>query len=179
MRYEDIIQYALEEGFAAAEIVDTTDIVFDPSFRAYCEENLCGQYGVNYSCPPDCGSPEAMKQKILGHRKALVLQTIWEVSDYSDMEVIKPAKASHNAAQIRLMKRLRKNDCNGFLVGASGCALCSPCKHALRQPCSFPEYQFSCMSAYCIFVKKLTDKCGIEYDCGEGLLAFFGMYVFD
>ena len=179
MRYEDMIQYAIEEGFAAAQIADTADIVFDFSFRTYCEENLCGQYGANHTCPPACGSPEAMKQRILAHKKALVLQTIWEVSDYSDMEQIKPAKASHNAAQVRLMKRFREQGCSGFLVGASGCALCSPCNYALGQPCSFPEYQFSCMSAYCIFVKKLADKCGIEYDCGEGLLAFFGMYVFD
>ena len=64
MTNEQIIQYAVDEGFAAAEIVDTCDIVFDPSFRPYCEENLCGQYGANYSCPPDCGSPEAMKQRV-------------------------------------------------------------------------------------------------------------------
>ena len=187
MRYEDMIHYAIEEGFSDAAVIDTNEIVFDPTFRAYCEENLCGQYGVNYSCPPGCGSPEAMKQKILAHRKALVLQTIWEISDYSDMELIKPAKSSHNIAQVRLAKRLRSEGYDGYLVGASGCALCSPCKYALGQPCkyalgqpcSFPEYQFSCMSAYCIFVKKLTDKCGIEYDCGDGLLAFFGMYVFD
>lgn len=53
-----MIQYAVEEGLAAAAIVDTSAIVFDPSFRTYCEENLCGQYGANYSCPPDCGSPD-------------------------------------------------------------------------------------------------------------------------
>jgi hypothetical protein len=35
------------------------------------------------------------------------------------------------------------------------------------------------MSAYCVFVKKLADHCGMEYDCGEGLLGLFGMYVFD
>ena len=179
MTYEQIIQYAIDEGFAAAEIVDTHEIVFDPSFRPYCEENLCGQFGANYSCPPDCGSPEAMKQRVLAHKKALVLQTIWEISDYSDMTLIKPAKASHNASEIRLVKRLRAEGCDGFIVGASGCALCSPCKQTLGQPCSFPEYQYSCMSAYCIFVKKLADKCGMEYDCGDGLLAFFGMYVFD
>lgn len=179
MRYEDMIQYAIAEGFSAAEIVDTGDIVFDSAFRAYCEENLCGQYGTNYSCPPSCGSPEAMKQKILAHRKALVLQTIWEISDYSDMEQIRPAKASHNNAQLRLAQRLRAEGCHGLLVGASGCARCEPCRLALGQVCPFPEDQFSCMSAYCIFVKKLTDTCGIEYDCGDGLLAFFGMYVFD
>ena len=160
-------------------MVDTSRIPFDPTFRPYCEENLCGQYGANYSCPPDCGSPEAMKQRVLSHKNALVLQTMWEVSDYSDMASIKPAKAAHNAAQIRLAKHLRSEGYNGFLVGASGCALCSPCNQQLGLPCAFPEYQYSCMSAYCVFVKKLADLCGLEYDCGDGLLAFFGMYVFD
>ena len=55
MTAEQMVQYAYEEGFSAAAVVDTADIVFDPSFRPYCEENLCGQYGANYSCPPDCG----------------------------------------------------------------------------------------------------------------------------
>ena len=120
-----------------------------------------------------------MKQKILVHKKALFLQTIWEISDYSDMPAIKQAKAAHNAAEIRLVKRLRAEGCGGIIVGASGCALCSPCAAVRGEPCKFPEYQYSCMSAYCIFVKKLADACGVEYDCGEGLLAFFGMNVFD
>ncbi len=179
MTEEKIISYAVEEGFAAAAVVNTEDIVFDPSFRPYCEENLCGKYGVNYSCPPDCGSPEAMRQKVMAHKKGLVLQTIWEISDYSDAPAVKHAKGSHNAAAIRLMKRLRAEGCDGFLIGASGCGLCDPCAITEGKPCRYPDLQFSCMSAYCIFVKKLTDLCGMEYDSGEGLLSFFGMYVYD
>lgn len=178
MIQEQMTDYAVQEGFAAVAVIDTGEIVFDPMFRPFCEENLCGQYGANYSCPPDCGSPEAMKQRIVSHKSALVLQSIWEISDYSDMAAIKQAKAAHNAAAGRLAKRLRAEGCQGFLVGASGCALCSPCRRKLNLPCRFPEEQYSCMSAYCIFVKKLADRCGMEYDCGEGLLAFFGMYVF-
>lgn len=178
MEYEDMIRCALEEGFAAAEIMDTQDITFDPSFRSYCAENLCGQYTANYSCPPDCGSPEAMQAKILAHKKALVLQTLWEISDYSDRNRINPAKAAHNASQIRLAKRFQDEGCSGFPVGASGCSLCSPCRRTLNQPCPFPEDRHSCMSAYCIFVKKLAEKCGMAYSCRDGLLAFFGMYVF-
>ena len=174
-----MLQWAVEEGFAAAAVVDTRDIPFDPSFRVYCEENLCGQYGVNYSCPPDCGSPEAMKQRLLAHKKALVLQTIWEIQDYSHIPAIKEAKGGHNAATIRLVKRLRAEGLDGTIVGASGCALCSPCAKKEGKPCNIPEFKFSCMSAYCIFVKKLTDRCNMEYNCGEGLLAFFGMYAFD
>lgn len=179
MTYEEMIARAENEGFAAAAIVDTEKIVFDPMFRPYCEENLCGQYGVNHSCPPDCGTPEDMKQRVMAHKKGLVLQTIWEISDYTDKDAIKQGKGSHNRASIRLMKELREQGHDGFLVGASGCALCTPCARKNGQPCAFPELQYSCMSAYCIFVKKLADACGMEYDCGEGLLAFFGMYVYD
>lgn len=179
MTREEMLALAAEEGFAAAAVIPTSDIVFDPSFRPYCEENLCGQYGANYSCPPDCGSPEAMKERVLSHRHALVLQTIWEISDFSDAAAIKQAKSAHNTAEIQLVKKLRSQDCQGFIVGASGCALCSPCRQTLGQPCVFPDYRYSCMSAYCIFVKKLADAAEMEYDPGEGLLSFFGMYVFD
>lgn len=179
MTDEQMISLAAQEGFACAAVVGTEQITFDPSFRPYCEENLCGQYGANYTCPPDCGTPEQMEQKVLSHRKALVLQTIWEIGDYSNQAAIRQAKRAHNTAQLRLAAGLRENGIPGFLVGASGCALCSPCRKSLGEPCRFPDQSYSCMSAYCIFVRKLTEQCGIEYDCGDGLLAFFGMYVFD
>lgn len=179
MTDDAIIRMAAEEGFAAAAIVPTDEIPLDPSFRPLCEENLCGKYGVNYSCPPDCGSPEQMRERLLSKKHALVLQTIWEIPDYGDSKAIKEAKGAHNAATIRLAKRLRAAHCEGFLVGASGCALCDPCERVANRPCRLPEFQYSCMSAYCVFVRKLTEQCGIEYDCGDGLLAFFGMYVYD
>jgi len=179
MTQTEMIQLAVAEGFAAAAIVDTEKIVFDPSFRPYCKENLCGQYGANYSCPPDCGSPEEMKQRILAHKKALVLQTIHQVESYADTAAIKQAKKAHNTAELRVVKRLREEGHGGLIVGASGCALCTPCAQAQGLPCKFPDLKYSCMSAYCIFVKKLADLSGMEYDCGEGLLGLFGMYVFD
>ena len=60
------------------------------------------------------------------------------------------------------MKRIRADGLTDLLMMGAG-----PWKHA------------SCMSAYCIFVRRLAEQCGMEYDCGPGLLAFFGMYVFD
>ena len=179
MTAEKIIPYAIEEGFVDAAIIDTSEITFDPSFRPYCEENLCGQYDANYTCPPACGTPEEMKQRILNHKKALVLQTIWEISDYTDKDANKHAKGEHNAAAIRLAKRLRAEQCNGLIVGASGCALCSPCAITVNKPCRFPDFAFSCMSAYCIFVRLLAEKCNMTYNCENDLLPFFGMYVFD
>ena len=178
MKDEYLVACAVEEGFAGAAVISTDQIVFDPAFRPYCEENLCGQYGVNYTCPPGCGSPEEMKQKLLAHKKALVLQTMWE-GDYSDGPAMKQGKSVHNAAAVRLLKRLRRAGCEGFLVGVSGCSLCKPCRMGKGEPCAFPDLRWSCMSAYCIFVKKLADTCGLEYTPGDGIIAFFGMFVFD
>lgn len=179
MKESEMLELAIREGFANAAIVNTEDIVFDPSFRPYCAENLCGQYSANYSCPPDCGTPEEMKARVLAHRRALVLQSMWQVRDYSDAPVIKQAKKGHNAAELRVVKAMRQAGHDGLIVGASGCALCTPCAQTEGLPCKYPDLRFSCMSAYCVFVKKLADKCAMEYDCGEGLLALFGMYVFD
>ena len=87
-----LVSFAKEEGFVNAAVIDTSEIVFDPSFRPYCAENLCGKYGVNYSCPPDCGTPEEMKKRVLEHKHAIVLQSIWPISNYKDGEAIKKAK---------------------------------------------------------------------------------------
>lgn len=179
MTAEKMIQSALAEGFAAAQIVPTQDIVLDASFRSYCEENLCGQYGSNHSCPPGCGSPEAMKQSLLSRSKALVLQSRWELPDYSDIPAILRAKDAHHASELGLIKQLQQLGCDGFLIGASGCALCSPCAAQHGEACRFPQERYSCMSAYCIAVKKLADLCKMEYSWDRGFLNFFSMYVFD
>lgn len=179
MNTEQMIQCALEENFTAAAVVDTSEIVFDSSFRTYCEENLCGQYGANYSCPPDCGTPDEMKARILAHKKALVLKSAWDILDYTDVKAIKYAKGKHNDGEQRLMKLFREAGVDGFMVGSSGCALCNPCAKMTGDVCKFPELRYSCMSAYCILVKDLAEKCGMEYTWKGDKMELYGMYVFD
>ena len=179
MTETEIIELALVEKFHQAEIIETDKIVFDAAFRPYCEENLCGQYGANYSCPPDYGTPEQMKQKVLAYKKALVVSTAWEIEDFSQTDKLKEAKALHNAAMLRLIKKLKAGGHDGFMIGASGCTLCKPCKLTSGEPCAFPDMMYSCMSAYCIFVKKLAEDSGMNYDYKNKILPFFGMYVFD
>lgn len=179
MTNEQILQHALAAGFTKASIINTSDIVFDPSFRTYCAANVCGQYGTNASCPPNCGSPEVMKQRILAHKQALVLQSVCDVGDYSNIPALLSAKKAHHDSENVLLQRLRTNGCHGLFVGASGCALCSPCAQSQGKTCPFPDQRYSCMSAYCIYVKDLAEKCAMDYACGTGRVAFFGMYAFD
>ena len=83
MREEELIRLAEEMGFAAAAAVDTGDIVFQPSFRPLCAENVCGKYGVNYACPPDCGTVEEMADRGQRCRRGLVRQTTGVLVDHT------------------------------------------------------------------------------------------------
>ena len=179
MTNQEMINYALENGFKTAAVVDTTDIVFDFSFVKYCAENICGNYGANYTCPPDCGSPEFMKEKIVAHKKALVLESVWDIADFSDIAAIKDAKAHHNNVSLKMAEKFSLDNHKGFVVGASNCTLCSPCLLTQNKPCAHPDIAYCCMSAYCIHVKDLAEKCGMNYAFVPGKLSLFGMYVFD
>ena len=176
MTEQELLQCALDLGFADAALIDTARIVFEPAFRPLCEENLCGQYGVNYSCPDACGTVEEMKERVLRYRQALVMQTMWDIEDPLDSAQIKPAKAQHNQMTRRLIDQAGEP---GLMIGVSGCSLCNPCAIEKGEPCRFPKLRYSCMSAYCIFVKEMTERCHMDYDCAPGLTTFFSMYCFD
>lgn len=175
----DYIRSALDEGFLHASLIPAAQVPFEESFRVYCEENLCGQYGVNYSCPPTCGSCREMADRVRGKANALVVQSIWDIPDYNDKEDVRQAKYMHNTAMLRLVEQMRGEGKDCLMAGASGCSLCTPCAMKTGQPCRFPDLRYSCLSAYCVFVKELADKCGMEYNCGPGKVAFFGMILFD
>lgn len=173
----DLKALALELGFSDAVLVETKEIPFEPAFRVCCEDNSCGKYGVNYSCPPICGSCEEMQAKIQSLPHALIMQSMWDI-DYQDNAAIKRCKGTHNRWTRQLIEKVQAHT-KGFMVGASGCSLCDPCAMATGEPCRFPEKMASCTSAYCIYVRKLTEKNGMEYDSGPGIVNFFSLYVFE
>lgn len=179
MTYQQMIQTAHSAGFSAAALIDTKDIIFNPEFRPYCAENYCGHYNANYSCPPICGSPGEMKQRVLQYKKALVLQSTWNISDYTNETAVRAAKKGHNAMTLDVINALKKSGYAGLSIGASSCSLCNPCKMQTGEPCSFPELAWSCMSAYCIYVKALATHCDMTYICEPGHLNFFGLYLFN
>ena len=62
----------------------TKDLKFVPEFRKFCEQNDCGNYGKNYACPPACGTPEEMEEKVRKYENALVFQSRTPVKDIFD-----------------------------------------------------------------------------------------------
>lgn len=177
MTDKELLELAEAEGFHAATI-PAKDVPVDGTFRRFCEDNLCGKYNANYSCPPACGTVEDVHRRLLSADKALVLQTIHEIGSYENKEVILKSKKDLNLAILHLTEELRQEGMNCFCLGYGGCPLCDPCKQVKGETCAFPERRISCMSAYCIDVGKLAGKCGLEFAWVPEKLFLFGMIVF-
>lgn len=171
-----LIKLAEEAGFRAA-VIPAKEIPVDGCFRKFCEDNLCGKYNANYSCPPACGSVEQVHERLFAKDKALVLQTIHDIGSYENKEAIFNSKKNLNLAVLELTENLRREGMDCFCLGYGGCPLCDPCKQIKGEPCAFPEKRISCMSAYCIDVGKLAGKCGMEFAWIPEKLFLFGMIM--
>lgn len=172
-----LLELARSFGFTPA-IIPTGRIPTDPKFRPFCEENLCGHYNANYACPPDCGTVEQTREKLLAQDRALVLQRIWPIGSYENKAAVLDAKKRHNGAILQLAHRLREAGLRGICLGYDGCLICTPCKRTTGEPCPHPDTCISCMSAYCIDVAKLAQECELPFAWVEDRLYLFGMFVF-
>ena len=170
-----LVDLAVKSNFNKAVIIDTFKITFNPIFREYCKENICGQYNKNLSCPPFCGTYEQMKTQVLSYKKALVFQSKFTIDNLKDDNVIKKAQKWHNTTMFKVIQSFDIKD--GLFVGASHCILCDSCKK--KQKCKHPKSSYSCLSAYCIDVKKLAEICCMNYDFKDNTLYLFGLYLFN
>lgn len=166
---------ALSIGFDHTAVISVDDLVFNHSFRHYCEDNVCGCYGANYSCPPDCGTPEEMENLIRKYKTAVVFCSKHKIPDFSDPAPILAAKRKHND---KMRELIRRSNLHGVMAGAGNCHLCETCAEVNHTPCKFPEERWSCLSAYCVDVAQLAATCGMEYFSSDGSVSFFGIFVF-
>ena len=176
MNEEKILKQAEEAGIDRAAIVSADDLVFDYDFRKYCEMNSCGNYGKNYGCPPDCGTPQQMEEKARRYKKALVLQTIQPVKDITDGAETGPLKKKHNKKVRAFMDSLEAEGIKGLPIMAGPCGQCAKLS---GEPCRFPERVASCLSAYGIDVMKLCETCHVPWDYGKHKVGFFALYMME
>ncbi len=169
-----------EPILAAAGILPTSALVFEPAYRKYCEDNVCGQYGANYSCPPACGTPEQMKRRALRYRRVLVVQSTWEVPGLKDLEKLARGKRLHNDLSYRILDQLERA---GFAPDAMLAGHCDRCPEGCRmvqeKPCPRQGKIYSCASAYCLDVAKVCEHLGMTYLSDGDHVSFFSMFLLD
>lgn len=177
MKDQELLSMAGELGFDAA-LLPVEEIPVNPEFRRYCEENRCGQYNINYSCPPQSGTPEELHDRLLAQKNALVLKTEWELESYRDGAAIRHGKDTHNTNALKLMDALAAEGHSAVYAGSSCCSLCEKCAGRSGEPCPYPERRYSCVSAYCVDVAELAKRCGLSFAWDSSKLFCYSLIAF-
>jgi len=180
MTHEKMLSLCEAQEFQSAAIISTRDVVIHREFRAYCEENACGNYNANYGCPPDCGTPEFMEARVRGYSYALVMQTKLEIDDIDDKELVAEVRKEHVRKSRAVFRRLQEDgmELRDRMMLPGKCTFCKVCKKAEGLPCAFPDRKSSCLSAYGIDVTALCEACGMTIDWDGSSISYFSLYLF-
>lgn len=166
---------ALELGAFRAEIVSAAEISMDASFRKLCESNSCGNYGRNYTCPPDAGAIEDLMAEIRTFDQGLVYQTVGTLEDSYDFEGMMEAGNLHNQLAQKLWDITEADGCMDALhLGAGGCRLCAICAKRTNEPCRNPKRAMASLETYGINVSMLAQQAGMKYINGQNTVTYFG-----
>lgn len=164
-------------GFAAVEVISTQDLTFNHSFRKFCEQNACGNYGKNYGCPPYCGTPEEMEARVRRYENAVVFQSVTPVKDIFDDGETKAIKKKHTKMTLEAIEKYRAEGIAGEPIMAGPCSFCETCRMQEGEPCVNEKMRFSCLSAYCIDAGQMAQACGMDMMWGGDSVSFFSLYL--
>ena len=172
---EQVRQQAILLGAYRAEIVKVADISLDASFRTLCESNACGNYGKNYTCPPDAGDIHDLMEEIKSYKSALVYQTVGTLEDSYDFEGMMEAGLLHNQLAQKLWDFTDELGLNEVLhLGAGGCRLCEVCGKRQGIPCRHPKRAMKSLETYGINVSLLAPLSKMKYINGQNTVTYFG-----
>jgi len=157
---KNYIEIAKQLGFSDAAFMNVSDLVVVPEYRKYCEENLCGCYGVLEACPPKSGTVEEMVNRMKAYKKALILQTEVTPADMNDAMEHKKAKREHNMLTEQMMEYMYQDGIHDILMMGAG-----------------PWKTSSCMSAYCVDAQKMADAAHMKCWANDGKARYFSLLL--
>ena len=156
---------------------DVANIVFNTGFRKSCEENRCGNYGRNYTCPPYCGTAEELIGKVKSFSKAFVIVCTEKIDGYEDKKGIELADKRISEVTFLADDYAKENVYEYMMIGGSNCKRCTPCRAVAGEECPYPDKAFVSLSAFCVDIAKLTESCGIRMVWDGSEVSYYSMLL--
>jgi Predicted metal-binding protein len=176
---DDLIKEALESGFSHAGALNMEALIFMPEVREMCNVDRCHKFGKSWTCPPACGTLEAITEKAAKYTYGLIVQTTGEMEDEFDAETTMQAGADQGKNFIKFHKMIKDRfEPDEILpMGSGGCSMCKQCTYP-DAPCRFPELAFPSMEAYGLWVSKVCEESGIPYYYGPNTITYTSCFLF-
>lgn len=178
--FDSLCKIATDNGAYKAAVIEVSAVETDVSFRTLCEQNVCGNYGKNWMCPPDAGDINGLISELRSYKYILVYQSVGELEDSYDFEGMAEAAEKHHRLMLSVREDLEKTKFKRKLfLGAGGCRLCEVCAKKTNENCRNPGKASPSLEAYGVNVSKLASAAGMKYINGQNTVTYFGAVLFD
>lgn len=172
-----MLDLALSLGFSEACAMDPKELKFYPEVRAMCEQNRCGQYQKNWSCPPGCGDVAALEASAHQYKRGVLVQSVGTLSSSFDFETMTDVESAHKMRFIQFVAQAREICPDMRPMGSGSCTLCGTCSYP-DAPCRFPDRQVVSMEAHGLAVFEVCEQCGTSLWHGENTIAYAACILF-
>ena len=177
MNRELLEQQLAELPLYVYHFLNPEELDFSDRIRWICEHE-CPMYGKSWACPPGVGSVESCKAKCLGYENCLMISTITEVADISDIHETLSTREPHEKITNQVRDFMREQNVEPYILSTEACAVCQRCAIEDGLPCRMPGRMHPCVESHGINILGLLDELGLAFQYGENVVTWFSLLFY-
>lgn len=174
-----IKEYSEKLGIDVCVELDPGLLNPEERIRNYCKENKCGSYGRNYTCPPNAGSLDEIRERLTNYDHGYLFQYSQEVDLKKEFKKLLKSKDDFHKMILKIEDYLKKADMEEAwgLIGGN-CGLCDTCAIQKDKPCRHPDQARMSLEAIGIDVVGLLDKLGLDSKFHKDRITWTGCILY-
>ena len=157
--------------------LDPRELEFTHRVRWVCEHE-CPRCGQTWACPPGVGTVESCRDRCLKYENCLMIASVTEVEDISDMAQTLATRGGHEELTDEVRDILRELGVEPYILSTEACALCDRCAYLDGQPCRFPEKMHPCVESHGINLIPTMESLGLEYQYGQNVVTWCSLLFY-
>lgn len=174
MLKDRIIKAVQDAGFDEYALIEAEEIIFSEDVFKSCAQNTCGNYGMNYSCPPLSGTMEENKARFLNYSHGVILNKVLDLGKY--YEKMEESGKVFQALLEKVREKLKDEDV--MIAGPGGCDLCNECAAITGEACRFPENRRYSMEGSGMDIVAMSRQKQMTYNGGNHRVGYFAMIMY-
>jgi len=174
-----VLYFAERLGIETCLEFDSRLLVSEQRIRDLCLQNICGNYGNHYMCPPHVGSLEEIGARLRKFQRGLLLQYSKLLDVRNDYEGLTQTKVDFHSKILQLEGFFKDEGVTPVwgMMGGS-CALCEVCRARFGEPCPYPEKARTSLESIAVDVLSFLDRFGLDNRFHPDKITWTGCILF-
>ena len=158
--------------------IDPAALEFSNRIRYICQAE-CPMYGKTWACPPAVGEVTACQNKCLSYTQCLLIGTITECEDISNIQETLDTRPEHELITNQVGELMRAQGVDPYILSTEACAVCERCAYLDGLPCRLPEKMHPCIESQGINIIPTLENLGLEFQYGDNIITWYSLLFFN